>query len=172
MKTGEHMKRNQESTMDFEDFDAEEDSMKGRYLAFRLADEDYGIEIQYVTEIIGIQKISSVPETPDYIKGIINLRGQVIPVMDVRTRFRMPFLEYSERTCVIVININENAVGIVVDAVKEVTTLPDEAISEAPKVAMRESARFVKGLGKSGDSVKILLDVEKLVSDLPSNIAA
>ncbi len=166
------MRRNQESNMDFDDLDADEDSMKGRYLAFRLAEEEYGIEIQYVTEIIGIQKISSVPETPDFIKGIINLRGQVIPVMDVRTRFHMPFLDYTERTCVIVVNINDYAVGIVVDAVKEVTTLPDSAISEAPRVALRESARFVKGLGKSGDSVKILIDVEKLISDVPSTLTA
>lgn len=160
-------KKNIRSTQD-EDFDLddEEDSLKDRYLSFRVADEEYGIEIQFVTEIVGIQKISAVPEMPDFIKGVINLRGQVIPVMDVRTRFHMPYREYNERTCVIVVSINEHFVGLVVDAVKEVTSMPESSISEAPRVARSESARYIKGIGKIGDDVKILLDVQKLVSEI------
>lgn len=154
--------RNMNSELDDED---EEDSMKDRYLAFSVADEEYGIEINYVTEIVGIQRISVVPETPSFIRGVINLRGQVIPVMDVRIRFHMPFREYSERTCVIVVSLKDSLVGLVVDAVKEVTSVPEECISEAPRVARSPSARYIKGLGKIGEEVKILLDVEKLLSD-------
>lgn len=158
-------KKNERQHLDDEFDGEEEDSLKDRYLAFRVAEEEYGIEIQYVTEIVGIQRISAVPEMPEFIKGVINLRGQVIPVMDVRTRFHMPFRDYSERTCVIVVNIQENFVGLVVDAVKEVTTMPEESISEAPRIARSESARYIKGIGKIGEEVKILLDVSKLLTD-------
>lgn len=149
---------------DFDDGD-DEDSMKDRYLSFRVAEEEYGIDIQFVTEIVGIQRISAVPEMPAYIKGVINLRGQVIPVMDVRTRFHMPEQKYNERTCVIVVNIGENFVGLVVDAVREVSSLPQEAICDPPRVARTESAQYIKGIGKVADSVKIILDVHKLISD-------
>jgi purine-binding chemotaxis protein CheW len=147
------------------DADGDEDSMKDRYLAFRLGDEEYGLEIQFVTEIVGLQKISAVPELPPYVKGVINLRGQVIPVMDVRTRFGMPFQEYGERTCVIVVNVDDYVVGLVVDAVKEVSSLTQESIAEAPRVARSPSAQYVKGIGKSGESVRIILDVNKLLTD-------
>ena len=152
------------------DYGDDEDSMKDRYLSFRVADEEYGIDIQFVTEIVGIQKISAVPEMPEYIKGVINLRGQVIPVMDVRTRFHMPVQQYNERTCVIVVHIDENFVGLVVDAVKDVASLPQESICEAPRVARSASAQYIKGIGKVGDDVKIILDVYKLISD--ANISA
>lgn len=159
-------KNNRNVQEDDYDLDDEEDSLKDRYLSFRVADEEYGIEIQFVTEIVGIQKISAVPEMPDFIKGVINLRGQVIPVMDVRTRFHIPFRDYNERTCVIVVSINEQFVGLVVDAVKEVTSLPESNISEPPRVARSESARYIKGIGKIGDEVKILLDVQKLLTEM------
>jgi purine-binding chemotaxis protein CheW len=141
----------------------EEDSMKGRYLAFRVHEEDYGIEIQYVTEIVGIQKIAAVPDMPDFIKGVINLRGQVIPVMDIRTRFRMPPKDYNERTCVIVVNYDEHPIGLVVDSVNEVTNIPDDNVCEPPRVAQNESARYIRGIGKVGDEVRIILDVSKLL---------
>lgn len=149
---------------DFDDGE-DEDSMKDRYLSFRLAEEEYGIDIQFVTEIVGIQRISAVPEMPTYIKGVINLRGQVIPIMDVRARFHMPEQAYNERTCVIVVNMNENFVGLVVDAVREVASLPQDSICEAPRVARSQSAQYIKGIGKVGEDVKIILDVYKLVSD-------
>ncbi len=141
----------------------EEDTLKDRYLTFHLGGEDYGIEIRYVTEIVGIQKITEVPDMPDFIKGVINLRGQVIPVMDVRLRFKMEPREYDERTCVVVVNLGESSIGLVVDTVQEVREILEENVSPPPKVAHSEAGRYVLGMGKVGDEVKILLDVQKLL---------
>ncbi|NLM79860.1 MAG: purine-binding chemotaxis protein CheW, partial [Clostridiales bacterium] len=102
----------------------DDDPQDGRYLTFSLDSECYGIEIKYVTEIIGIQPITEVPEMPEYIKGIINLRGRIIPVMDVRLRFKKPFREYDERTCIIVIEIRDIVLGLIIDRVSEVLTIP------------------------------------------------
>jgi purine-binding chemotaxis protein CheW len=157
-------KKNMERELLDEEWDEEEeDSMKGRYLAFRVHEEDYGIEIQYVTEIVGIQKIAAVPDMPDFIRGVINLRGQVIPVMDIRTRFRLPPKDYNERTCVIVVNYDEHPIGLVVDSVNEVTNIPEANVCEPPRVAQNESARYIRGIGKVGDEVRIILDVSKLL---------
>ncbi|HKL27331.1 MAG TPA: chemotaxis protein CheW, partial [Desulfuromonadales bacterium] len=101
-------------------YEGDEDTQKGKYLTFHLGKEDFGIEIRHVTEIIGIQKITEVPDMPDFVRGVINLRGQVIPVMDVRTRFRMQHRDYDERTCIVVVNVAEKTVGLVVDKVNEV----------------------------------------------------
>ena len=148
-----------------EDFfdDEDEDTQKGKYLTFTVDREDYGIEIYNVTEIIGIQKITDVPDMPAYIKGVINLRGKVISVMDVRLRFKMPEREYDDRTCIVVVNITGTAVGLVVDTVMEVANIPDSQIELPPEVAEASSQHYIKGLGKVGDEVKILLDVERLV---------
>jgi purine-binding chemotaxis protein CheW len=145
-------------------YEEDEDTQKGKYLTFRLAKEDYGIEIRHVTEIIGIQKITEIPELPDYIKGVINLRGKVIPVMDVRTRFSLPPREYDERTCIIVVDIDDKAVGLVVDQVNEVADIPEENIEPPPRTR-RESGRFIQGLGKMDKEVKILLDGTRLLYD-------
>lgn len=141
-----------------------EDTQKGKFLTFHLANEDYGIEIRYVTEIIGIQKITEVPDMPDFVRGVINLRGKVIPVMDVRTRFHLPPREYDDRTCIIVVNINEMAVGLVVDKVNEVADIPESQIEPAPRSA-RGNGRYIKGMGKIGEEVKILLDVSRLLGE-------
>jgi purine-binding chemotaxis protein CheW len=141
----------------------DEDTQKDKYLTFTVGSEDYGIEIVHVTEIIGIQKITDMPDMPDYIKGVINLRGKVIPVMDVRLRFRMPEREYDDRTCIVVVNVNGTPVGLVVDTVKEVADIPENQIELPPEVAQSGTQRYIKGLGKMGETVKILLDVEKLV---------
>jgi purine-binding chemotaxis protein CheW len=141
----------------------DEDTQKDKYLTFTVGSEDYGIEIVHVTEIIGIQKITDMPDMPDYIKGVINLRGKVIPVMDVRLRFRMPEREYDDRTCIVVVNVNGTPVGLVVDTVKEVADIPENQIELPPEVAQSGTQRYIKGLGKMGEAVKILLDVEKLV---------
>lgn len=147
-------------------FDEEnEDTQKDKYLTFQLGDEDYGIEIRHVTEIIGIQKITEVPDMPAFVKGVINLRGQVIPVMDVRTRFHMDPRDYDDRTCVIVVRINESAIGLVVDTVNEVADIPEEAVSPPPMVSKGEGSRYLQGMGKIGDEVKILLDVNRLLHD-------
>jgi len=141
------------------------EDMDNKYLTFFLADEVYGVEIAYVTEIIGIQKITNIPEMPEYIRGVINLRGKVIPVMDVRTRFHMNQREYDERTCIIVVDISGTTVGLVVDEVSEVADIPMDQVEPPPMGRQGKGNTFIKGMGKSGDSVKILLNVEALIKE-------
>jgi len=150
--------------MDDELYD-DEDTQKDKYLTFHLAGEDYGIEIAYVTEIIGIQKIAEVPDMPDFVKGVINLRGKVIPVMDVRTRFKLKPRDYDDRTCIIVVDIDDNAVGLVVDEVREVADIPESQVEPPPKTGKKTSSRFIKGMGKMDDEVKIILNVSQLLYD-------
>lgn len=155
---------NPRDLLDDDLYDGEdEDTQKDRYLTFRLGDEVYGIEIAYVIEIVGIQKITEVPDMPGFVKGVINLRGQVIPVMDVRLRFNMEPRDYDERTCVVVVKLEETSVGLVVDTVQEVREIPEENVSPPPKVATSSGGRYILGMGKVGDEVKILLDVNKLL---------
>lgn len=146
------------------EFEMEEDTQKGKYLTFTLGKESYGIEIQYVTEIIGIQAITEIPELPDYVKGIINLRGKIIPVMDVRIRFKKEVKEYNDRTCVIVIDINDLSIGLIVDSVAEVVNIPEQDIEAPPKMNKGYNNRFIKNIGKIGNDVKLLLDCEKLLN--------
>ena len=141
----------------------DEDTQKDKYLTFRISNEDYGIEIRHVTEIVGIQKVTEVPDMPDFVKGVINLRGNVIPVVDVRTRFQMDTRPYDDRTCVVVVNIQETAVGLVVDTVNEVANIQPENISPPPKVRKGTGSRYIQAMGKVGDEVKILLDVQRLL---------
>ena len=146
-------------------YDEDEDAQKDKYLTFHLAGEDYGIEIRYVTEIIGIQKITEVPDMPDFIRGVINLRGKVIPVMDVRTRFRLPSREYDERTCIIVVDINESSVGLVVDEVREVADIPEAQVEPPPATGQTKGGSYIQGLGKLDNEVKIILNVNRLLND-------
>lgn len=139
-----------------------EDSQRDLYLTFHLHGEDYGIAINYVTEIIGIQKITNIPDMPAYIKGVINLRGRVIPVMDIRLRFGLPYRDYDERTCVIVVEVNELTTGLVVDRVKEVVEISAEQIEPAPNHSAEGS--YIEGMGKIEEEVKILLNIESLIS--------
>lgn len=152
------------STMNQELLEQEEDTQKGKFLTFSLGNEFYGLEICYVTEIIGIQPITEIPELPEYIRGIINLRGRIIPVMDVRLRFRKSFREYDDRTCVIVVEIKEVSVGLIVDTVSEVMPIRDEDIV-LPQELKAAQNRYVKGIGKVGTEVKLLLDCDKLLND-------
>ena len=142
----------------------EEDTQKGRFLTFFVGNEVYGIEIRYVTEIIGIQAITEVPDLPAYIKGIINLRGKIIPVMDVRLRFKKEFRDYNDRTCVIVIDIDEICIGLIVDGVAEVLDIPENDIVPPPQMNGFQN-RFIKSIGKVGNDVKLLLDCGKLLSE-------
>lgn len=141
----------------------EEDTQKGKYLTFALDDEYYGIEIKHVTEIIGMQPITAVPEMPEYIRGIINLRGEIIPVMDVRLRFKKPYREYNDRTCIVVVEMGEISIGLIVDRVAEVLPIPDEEIVTPPEIHT-VSQMYIKGIGKVGSEVKLILDCEKLLS--------
>ena len=140
-----------------------EDTQKDKYLTFHLADEDYGIEIRYVIEIIGIQKITDVPDMPSFIRGVINLRGKVIPVMDIRARFNLPDRGYDDRTCIVVVNDSETDVGLVLDEVSEVADIPEANVESPPKTGKAGGSRYIQGMGKINKDVKILLDVHKLL---------
>nr|NNM90664.1 purine-binding chemotaxis protein CheW [Bacilli bacterium] len=146
------------------ELELEEDTQKGKYLTFSLGSEDYGLEIRFVTEIIKLQPITEIPEMPDYIKGIINLRGKIIPLMDVRLRFKKTEITYNDRTCVIVIDIDEVTIGLIVDSVSEVLSIPDEEIVLPPDLK-KDSNRYISGIGKVGGDVKLLIDGMKLLSD-------
>jgi len=142
----------------------EENTQKGRFLTFALNEESYGIEIRYVTEIIGIQPITEIPELPEYIRGIINLRGKIIPVMDIRLRFKKEFREYNDRTCIIVIDIEDTCIGLIVDSVSEVISIPEREIVDPPDMS-KGGSRYIKGIGKVGSEVKLLLDCDKLLNE-------
>ena len=148
-----------------ENLEFEEDTQKSRYLTFSIGKETYGVEIKYVIEIIGIQTITEIPELPEYIKGIINLRGKIIPVMDVRIRFKKESIEYNDRTCVIIVDINDISIGLIVDKVAEVIIIPDQDIVEPPQMNKGNKNRYIKNMGKVGDDVKLLLDCEKLLTE-------
>lgn len=138
-----------------------EDTLKGRFLTFAMGNEVYGIDIRYITEIIGIQPITEVPEFPEYLKGIINLRGKIISVADARLCFRKPFREYNDRTCIVVIDTDTATYGLVVDSVAEVLVIQDDEIVPPPEVSAGGN-KFIKGIGKVGNDIKLLLDCEKL----------
>jgi purine-binding chemotaxis protein CheW len=147
-----------------EDDFLEEYTQKGKYLTFVLGNESYGIGIEYVTEIIGILPITEVPELPVFIRGIVNLRGRIIPVMDMRLRFKKDFVSYNERTCIIVVDIKENYVGLIVDSVSEVTNISDENIVDQPMLSSGMTNQYIKSIGKVGSEVKLLLDCDKLLT--------
>lgn len=146
-------------------FDLEEDTLKDRYLTFSIGNEGYGIELKYVTEIVGIQTITEIPELPEYVKGIMNLRGKIIPVIDVRLRFRKEPKEYNDRTCIIVIDIKGISVGLIVDAVSEVITIPEQDTVDPPQINKGASNKYIKKIGKADNDVKLLIDCEKLLSE-------
>ena len=140
----------------------DEDGQKDKYLTFLINNESYGIEIKYVTEIIGIQKITSIPEMPNYVKGVINLRGSVIPVMDLRLRFRMEEIEYNDRTCIIVVHFEETKFGIIVDFVSEVMNITADMIENTSKGFSMGKNKYIKGIAKVGENVKIIINVDLL----------
>ena len=141
---------------------------EGKYLTFTLADEEYGIGILKIREIIGMMSITSVPQTPPFVKGVINLRGKVIPVVDLRLRFGMQEIEYTERTCIIVVEIKGQTVtvqiGIVVDAVSEVLNIKGEDIEDTPTFGTKLDTEYILGMAKMEGSVKILLDIDRVLS--------
>ncbi|MHC4529364.1 MAG: chemotaxis protein CheW [Planctomycetota bacterium] len=141
---------------------------EGKYLTFALASEEYGLEILKVREIIGYMDITAVPQTPAHVKGVINLRGQVIPVVDLRAKFGMETAEVTEQTCIIVVEIaggdRQFNTGIVVDHVQEVLDVAGQDIEDAPQFGTSVNTDFILGMGKIGESVKILLDIDKVLS--------
>lgn len=145
----------------------EHDTQKGKYMTFKSGNEYFGLEIQYVNEIIQLQPITAIPETEDYIKGLINLRGKVIPVVDVRLRFKQEPFEYNDRTCIIVINVKGMMVGLIIEKIAEVVEIKEDNILPPPSIGRADKAhhKYVYGIGKVGDSVKLLLDPDKLLND-------
>jgi purine-binding chemotaxis protein CheW len=142
---------------------------EGKYLTFSMADEEYGIGILKIKEIIGMMPITTVPQTPEFVKGVINLRGKVIPVIDLRLRFGMDAIDYTERTCIIVVEIDGSAgtvqIGIVVDAVSEVLNVNAEDIEETPTFGAKLNTDYILGMAKMEGGVKILLDIDQVLSE-------
>lgn len=143
----------------------QEDTQHGRYLTFNVGEEVFGIEIEYVTEIIGMQPITQIPEIAEYIKGIINLRGKIIPVIDIRLKFKKDAIDYNDRTCIIVVDTSEIMVGLIVDQVSEVMSIDDEDVAPPPSSKTGIRNRYIKGVGKINDNVKLLLDCKKLFDE-------
>lgn len=159
-------KENTSSAREMED-DLEEDDIiqENQFLTFEIAEEIYGINILSVVEIIRLLKITKIPESLSFIKGIINLRGKIIPVMDVRLRFSLDEREYDDRTCIVVVSIKGIDMGLIVDCVSEVIEIPETNIEAMPSLGGAGYQRFVKGIGKTEEGVKILLDLDKLLHD-------
>jgi purine-binding chemotaxis protein CheW len=135
----------------------------GKYLTFLLDTEEYGIDILNVREIIGIMDVTKVPQTPDFMEGVINLRGKVIPVIDLRSRFDLPRIEYGEKTCIIVVDVGM-LVGIIVDTVQEVHNISAGDIQPAPSLGASIDTSFILGMGKVKEDVKILLDIGNVLT--------
>jgi len=143
----------------------DEDTLEDMYLVFTCDNKQYALEIRHVTEIVALQNITEVPDLPHYIKGIINLRGRVFPVLDVRSRFNQNEIEYNERTCFVIASMEGNTIGLIVDAVNEVVKIPAAEIEPPPKMGDSVNSRFVRGIGKINNSVKIVLDLHNLLRE-------
>lgn len=151
-------------------------SAEGKYLTFTLDGEEYGIRIFKVREIIRMMPITPVPQTSPYVKGVINLRGKVIPVIDLRVRFGMQRAEYTERTCIVVVETDVGAgkplIGIIVDSVSEVLNIRADLIEETPSLGTKRTTDYILGMAKTEGSVKILLDIDKVLDSQGSYIPA
>ncbi|MFN7935202.1 MAG: chemotaxis protein CheW [Bryobacteraceae bacterium] len=148
---------------------AKTDERAGKYLVFQLASEEFGIRVLKVREIMGVQDITAVPQTPSYVKGVINLRGKVIPVVDLRLKFGLPQAEYTQRTCIIVVQVQGEAgpmlMGIVVDGVAEVANLAPADIEDTPAFTTSGEKSYLLGMAKVKGKVKILLDIDQALGN-------
>ncbi len=148
---------------------AKVDPRAGKYLTFQLGKEEFAVQVLHVREIMGVQEITAVPQMPFHVKGVLNLRGKVIPVVDLRLKFGMPELEYTQRTCIIVVQIEGQAgrvsTGIIVDGVSEVLTLQTSDIEDTPDFGMGAATPYLLGLAKIKGKVKILLDINKVIQE-------
>lgn len=153
---------------DFEDF-LDDDEMEGeadKFLLFDLGEEAYGIQISHIIQIVEMQPITRIPDMPEYVKGIINIRGQIIPTIDLRSRFHLSEKEADKKTCIVIIALESNSMGLIVDTVSEVKSIPQDDISAAPQVKnLAVNEKYIMGLAKVDDEVKILLDINKLFSE-------
>ena len=146
--------------------DENEDTQADKFIFFRMGKESYGIGIRHLIEIIELQKISAVPDMPNYVKGVVNLRGKVIPIIDIRLRFGLEERPYDDRTCILVTEIDRVRIGFIVDSVEEVLEITAANIEPPPKFKSASGGEgYISGLGKAGGEVKILLDIEKIIRD-------
>ena len=143
---------------------SEVDDIENMYLTFEVQEEEYAVNIGYVTEIVGMQKISQVPDVPEFIRGVVNLRGKVIPLMDMRLRFGLPWLEYHGRTTIIVLELDDTPTGLVVDRVTDVLSIAPTSIAQPRQWQGDADGSVVQGLGKREGSVSIILNVPRLLS--------
>ncbi len=142
-----------------------ENRILGKVMTFHIGDQIYGIEIQNVLEIIEMQHITKIPHVPTYIKGIINVRSKVVPIVDIRTRFGKPEIPYTSRTCIIIVTVDDDSVGIIVDRVADVEDIHSGDISATPEARNVNTQSFIQYMIRSGDIVKLILDVDKLLGD-------
>jgi purine-binding chemotaxis protein CheW len=144
------------------------DDLRGRYLTFNIGEVSYGLELYHVIEIIGMQPITKVPNLPDYIKGITNLRGRVVPIIDVRLKFGQPERDYDDKTCIIVTTIDDMNVGLIVDEVSDVITLDEQASAPPPGFGAASADRYLSSIAQVGDRVVMNIDIVKFFqNDLP-----
>ena len=140
-----------------------------RYLSFVLNDEEYGIEILKIKEIMGMTEVTAIPQTPPFIKGVINLRGKIIPIIDLRIKFDMEAKAYTDRTCIVVVEIMYDGevtlMGVVVDSIQEVINIPEEKISEVPYINAKIKSEYIKGIAEAGETIKIVLDITKVLTE-------
>ncbi len=145
------------------------EKQRNKYVTFKSGNEYFGLKIEYVNEIIVYQEITEIPESDDYIKGLINLRGKIIPVIDVRVRFKQEQLEYTDRTCIIIVNVNDIVVGLIVEKIAEVVEIKEEDILPPPSIVIggdeKVQNKYVYAIGKVGDSVKLLVDPDRILKD-------
>ena len=155
-----------------ESVEKEHDTQRWKYVTFKSGNEYFALKIEYVNEIIVFQEITAIPESEDYIKGLINLRGKIIPVIDVRLRFKQEPFEYNDRTCIIVINVKSTVVGLIVEKIAEVVEIREENIIPSPSIGKADKSqnKYVYAIGKVGEDVKLLLDPDKLLNDEDLNI--
>lgn len=148
-----------------EQLEESNDTMENLYIIFFIDGREYGIEIRYLIEIIAFQPITYVPNLPNYVKGVINLRGKIIPVIDVRLRFGLPAIEYTEFTCILIMSFNNLSAGLIVDGVKEVLKIPAGSIEPSPGFEQADMERFIDSIGKAGDALKILINLNKFIHE-------
>ena len=145
--------------------DLEEDTLKNKYLTFYTDNQLFGILISEVVQIVGMQEITAVPEFPSYAKGVINLRGSIIPIIDVRLRLRKEEIGYNERTCIIVTSINNSYIGFIVDSVNEVTNIYNENISNPPQMGADYVNTYITGIAKLNNGIVLLIDLKKILNE-------
>ena len=144
----------------------DEDVQENKFLMFKLGEEEYGIDIKRITAIEELPQITTIPDMPKFVKGVINLRGKVIPAIDLRLRFDIEEKEYDDRTCIIIVSMNDSTVGLIVDIVSEVHEIKENDIGPAPSFKNASgNEQYIAGLAKKGEEVKIILDVEKIISN-------